>query len=178
MLAISNPDKVGHHHDQNKDKRFASTLPSHPARLILAGRSGAGKGSTAENILHRATPAFDRIVVYHYDTSTLEWEDCDAEMIDELPENPAKFWDRDKKNLLIIDKVPMDSNKESRNHLDMKLTMLHRTAALACTSCSNHSRVFRVPCGGRRTFGLFGAAWTSIRFGISAALRGKILKSC
>ncbi len=64
-------------------------LPPYPARLILAGRSGAGKGSTAKNILHRATPAFDRIVVYHYDTSTLEWEDGDAEIIRELPEDPG-----------------------------------------------------------------------------------------
>ncbi len=122
MLARSNPDKVEHHHDQNKDKRFASTLPSHPARLILAGRSGAGKGSTAKNTLHRATPAFDRVVVYHYDTSTLEWEDCDGEMISELPEDPAAFWDKNKKNLLIIDEVPMDSNKESRNRLDRMFT--------------------------------------------------------
>ena len=118
MLAIANPDKANHHCDQNRDRRLASTLPSHPARLILAGRSGAGKGSTAKNILHRATPAFDRVVVYHYDTSTLEWEDCDAEMIAELPEEPAAFWDRDKKNLLIIDEVPMDGTKESKNRLD------------------------------------------------------------
>ncbi len=118
MLAIFNSDKVVHHHDQNRDKKLAAPSPSHPARLILAGRSGAGKGSTAKNILHRATPAFDRIVVYHYDTSTLEWEDCDAEMISELPEDPAAFWDRDKKKLLIIDEVPMDSSKESRNRLD------------------------------------------------------------
>ncbi len=112
MLAIPNPNKTGHHKDQSKDKKLASTLPSHPARLILAGRSGAGKGSTAKNIPHRATPAFDRTVVFHYDTSTLEWEDCDAQMISELPEDPAAFWDRDKKNLLIIDEVPMDSSKE------------------------------------------------------------------
>ena len=118
MLAIPNLDKVGHHHDQNKDTALASMLPSHPARLILAGRSGAGKGSTVKNILHRATPAFDRVVVYHYVTSTLEWLDCDAEMIGELTEDPAAFWDRDKKNLLIIDEVPMDSSKEVRNRLD------------------------------------------------------------
>ncbi len=97
MLAIANPDKVGNHKDQNRDKRLALTLPSHLARLILAGRSKADKGSTAKHILHRATPAYDRIVCFHYDTSTLEWEDCDAEMISELPENPAEFWDRNKK---------------------------------------------------------------------------------
>ncbi len=112
MLAIPNPDKTGHHHDQSKDRALASMLPSHPARLILAGRSGAGKGSTAKKILHRTTPAYDRVVVYHYDVSTLEWEDCDAEMIIELPEDPAAFWDRDEKNLLIIEEVPTDSNKE------------------------------------------------------------------
>ena len=118
MLAISNPNKTGHHKDQNRDKRLASTLPSYPARLILAGRSGAGKGSTAKNIFHRATPAFDRIVVYHYDISSLEWQDCDALMISELPENPSEFWNRNQKNLLVIDEVPMNSNKESRNRLD------------------------------------------------------------
>ena len=72
MLAIPNPDKTGHHKAQNRDRKLTSMLLSHPARIILAGRSGAGQGSTAKNILHRATPAFDRVVVYHDDVNTME----------------------------------------------------------------------------------------------------------
>jgi hypothetical protein len=159
MLAIPNPDKTGHHKDQSKSKKLASTLPSHPARLILAGRSGAGKGSTAKNILHRATPAFDRVVVYHYDTSTLEWQDCDAEMIGELPENPAEFWDRNKKNLLIIDEVPMDSNKESRNRLDRTFNYVasHYSVSVYLLQQSFTS----IPCSVRRAADMW-LIWGSV----------------
>ena len=31
----------------------------------------------AKNLLARASPPFERIVVYHYDVDTLEWDDCE-----------------------------------------------------------------------------------------------------
>ena len=158
-MAIPNPDKTGHHKDQSKDKKLASTLPSNPARLILAGRSDAGKGRTAKSIIHRATPDFDRIVVFHYDKSTLEWEDCDAEMISELPEDPAAFWDRSKKNLLITDEVPMDSIKESRTRLDRCLNYVasHYSVSIYLLQQSFTS----IPCSVRRAADMW-LIWGSV----------------
>ncbi len=46
------------------------------------------------------------VVVYHYDVSTLEWEDCAAAMISELPEDPPAFWSRKKQNLVINADLP------------------------------------------------------------------------
>jgi hypothetical protein len=43
-------------------------IPSHPTRVIFSGRSGCGKGVTAKNLLARASPPFDRIVIWHYAT--------------------------------------------------------------------------------------------------------------
>ena len=61
----------------------------------------------AKNLLARASPPFERIVVYHYDVDTLEWDDCEpSDVIAELPDDPSEFWDREQKNLLIWTKFP------------------------------------------------------------------------
>ena len=83
--------------------------PSHPARIIFSGRSGCGKGVAAKNLLARASPPFERIVIWHYDIGTLGWDDCEpSDVIAELPDDPSQFWDRDQKNLIICDEVPWE----------------------------------------------------------------------
>ena len=63
----------------------------------------------AKNLLARASPAFERIVIWHYDTETLEWDDCDPSgVIAELPDDPSQFWDRETKNLIICDEIPWE----------------------------------------------------------------------
>ena len=48
--------------------------------------------------------------MYHYDTETLEWLGCEpSDIISELPDDPASFWDRDEKALLIMDEVPWET---------------------------------------------------------------------
>ena len=116
ILVPPNADKEGHH----KDALYPDLLPGHPCRICLAGRSGAGKGCVAKTLLAKANPAFERIVIYHYDRDTKEWDDCDySDMITELPDNPADFWDRDVKNLLVIDEVPFEGLlKAEKSKLD------------------------------------------------------------
>ena len=105
IVTVPNRDKEGHHRDAKKPGLY----PSHPARVIFSGRSGCGKGVTAKNLLARATPPFGRIVVWHYDVESLEWDDCDpSDVIAELPDDPAAFWDRDEKNLIICDEIPWE----------------------------------------------------------------------
>ena len=106
IVSVPNPDKFGHH----DDAKHPGLYPSHPARIIFSGRSGCGKGVAAKNLLARASPPFDRIVVYHYDTESREWLDCEpSDIISELPDDPASFWDRDEKSLLIMDEVPWET---------------------------------------------------------------------
>ena len=91
IVTVPNPDKEGHH----QDARRPGLYPSHPARIIFSGRSGCGKGVAAKNLLARASPPFERIVIWHYDTETLEYEDCEPSgVIAELPDDPSQFWDR------------------------------------------------------------------------------------
>ena len=81
-------------------------------RLELSSRDdrGCGKGVAAKNLLARASPPFERIVVYHYDVDTLEWDDCEpSDVIAELPDDPSEFWDREQKNLLIMDEIPWET---------------------------------------------------------------------
>jgi hypothetical protein len=107
-------DKKSITHDKNP------FLPSGGERLILAGRSNSGKGSLAKNIIGRLDPSpYDsdgnprgRIVCLHYSPeSTDEWDEVGAEMIgiEKLPEINDANWDRTKKNLLIIDELPIHS---------------------------------------------------------------------
>ena len=67
IVTVPNPDKEGHHQDRRKPGLY----PSHPARIIFSGRSGCGKGVAAKNLLARASPPFERIVIWHYDADTL-----------------------------------------------------------------------------------------------------------
>ena len=63
----------------------------------------------ANNLLARASPPFERIVIWHYDIGTLGWDDCEpSDVIAELPDDPSQFWDRDQKNLIICDEVPWE----------------------------------------------------------------------
>ena len=105
IVTVPNPDKEGHH----QDARRPGLYPSHPARIIFSGRSGCGKGVAAKNLLARASPPFERIVVWHYDADSLEWADCEpSDVIAELPDDPSQFWDRDEKNLIICDEIPWE----------------------------------------------------------------------
>ena len=106
IVTVPNPDKEGHH----QDARRPGLYPSHPARIIFSGRSGCGKGVAAKNLLARASPPFERIVVYHYAVDTLEWDDTEpSDVINELPDDPCAFWDREQKNLLIMDEIPWET---------------------------------------------------------------------
>ena len=116
IVLVPNADKGFEH----KDSLRPGIMPSHPCRIVLGGRSGCGKGVVAKNLIARASPAFERIVVYHYDTASLEWNDCDpSDMIDALPDDPGSFWDREVKNLLIMDEVPFEGmGKQEKQRVD------------------------------------------------------------
>jgi hypothetical protein len=114
IVVVDCVDKRHITHDRNP------LLPSGGERMILAGRSNSGKGSLAKNFVGRLNPSpYDkdgnphgRIVCLHYSPeSTDEWDDLGCEMIgiDALPDITDASWDRTKKNVLIIDELPIHS---------------------------------------------------------------------
>ncbi len=62
-------------------------------RMVLCGKPGCGKTSMIKNIIMRVQaqgPSFERIFVLHQDKKAREYQDINAEVITELPEND--FW--------------------------------------------------------------------------------------
>ena len=78
-------------------------MPPSGARIIMAGRCGVGKGNACKNLIARFNPPLERICVYHIDPTTVEWQDCDAEMLEDIPD--YGFFDRSKRNCLVLDET-------------------------------------------------------------------------
>ena len=100
-----NPDK--RQHDAPRHDKSA-IWPLHPFRALLASPPGGGKRQTTLEIIGRHPKAFDTITVMHLaPKSTKEYEILgdSAKLIgeDDLPD--VDHWDRDLRNLLVIDEV-------------------------------------------------------------------------
>ena len=100
-----NPDKLTH----DKPPADKSAIwPLHPFRALLVSMPGGGKRQTTLEIIGRHPTPFDTITVMHHaPKSTTEYEllGDQVKLIgeDDLP-NP-EFWDRSKRNLLILDEI-------------------------------------------------------------------------
>ena len=66
-------------------------------------------------MLIHAEPPFERIVIYHSDPSSKEYNDIDAEYIDYIPE--VDFWDEDVKNLFILEDINFKRLKRDQKDL-------------------------------------------------------------
>jgi len=100
ILPIVNTDKQGFKEKWSSNRNLLN-LP-HPFRCILTGPPGAGKSTVIKNILIRADPPFDEILVVHIDPNgSTEWNDVNGIILDELP-NPTEF-DRETKTALILE---------------------------------------------------------------------------
>ena len=114
----------------NPDKEFLVDdkdllMPASGARIIMAGRCGVGKGNACKNLIARFNPPLERICVYHIDPTTEEWKDCDAEMLDDIPD--YGFFDRSKRNCLVLDETNFEGmSREKRGQID-RLVMYQAT---------------------------------------------------
>ena len=110
----------------------------HPFRSCFTGPPSSGKSTAIKNIIIRAKPEFEEILVVHLDfEGTTEWDDCDAEMLDQIPE-PTDF-DRETKRLLIIEDLNLsDLPKDDKNKLNRLFgyTSSHCNLSIAIT-CQN-----------------------------------------
>ena len=103
----------------NKDKEFHE-LPkkddlghmAHPSRIIACGPCNVGKSLILLNLMMRADPILDRIVIYHNDPESEEYSQVDAEYVDEVP--TIDYFDKNEKNLLVIEDINIKDMKRDQ----------------------------------------------------------------
>ena len=99
ILIIPNADKEFH---EVVDQTNLANMP-HPNRIAFIANPNSGKPLAIKNVLLRSFPPYERIIVFHADPTSEEYNDIDAEYIDYIPE--VDYWDRTKKNLFILEDI-------------------------------------------------------------------------
>ena len=75
ILAISCSDKEGYTEKWNENRNLLN-IP-HPFRSCFTGPPSSGKSCSIKNIIIRAKPEFEEILVCHLDPEgSSEWDDC------------------------------------------------------------------------------------------------------
>jgi hypothetical protein len=155
IIPIPNPDK-GFHESWTKG-RDALNLP-HPYRVVLLGKPNSGKTTVMKNILIRAKPEFEEILIVHCDPQTTqEFDDIGGEMVDHIP-SPDEL-DPDVKRLVILEDLEYNNmDKIQKASLDRlygyasthKNTSVMMTAQdgfsipAICRRCSNLWVIWRI----------------------------------
>ena len=125
----------------------------HSWRAILSGSPGSGKSTCIKNIILRANPSFDEVVVSHFGAGqTTEWDDIGATMIDFIPDPhdiPAEG-----RKLLVIDDWDLSilpkKDKHNLNRL-FGYASSHKSLSIALTAQDS----FNVPVSARRMASIF-----------------------
>jgi hypothetical protein len=150
LIPIICSDKEGWTESWDKKRNLLNIV--HPFRLGAFGPPSSGKSTAIKNIIVRAKPKFQEIIVCHLDENSTEWKDCDAKMIKEIPE-PTSF-DRTKKKLLILEDLNLsDMSKIDKN----KLNRLMGYASSHCnlSICITAQNSFDLSASIRRMCSLF-----------------------
>lgn len=131
IIAFKNPDKGFH---EKPDPKNPSNFPA-PFRMCLCAKPNAGKTNIVKHIVIHQNPPFQRILIYHIDPQTREYDDMDGEFIDEIPN--IEEIDPSVKNLLIIEDINLKSlKKEQKELLDryMGYVSTHRNLSIIITA--------------------------------------------
>ena len=103
IVKLPNSDKDGRHHADSENP----LMPYFPSVLIVCGKKGSGKTNLTLNLISKATPLYDRIVIVHgAGESSSEYQDLidGSEVVEEIP--TPDFWNPDQKNCLVIEEQP------------------------------------------------------------------------
>ena len=121
MVKIKLPNKVIPFLSNDKD--FHTPPPEdnlaffgRPINCIIFGQRNVGKSRCMKNILARQN-VYERIVIYTPLSDTNEYDDIDAEIVNDIP--PLEFFDREVNNCFIIEDcdVKNDLTKDQRTLL-------------------------------------------------------------
>ena len=116
IIPLPNPDKE-FHESWNKSRNMLN-IP-HPFRAVMLGPPNVGKTTIVKNLLLRADPPFQEVIVIHCDSGyTQEYDDLGAnvEIMDTIP-SPEE-WQGKVKSLVVLDDLEFKTmNKEQRRNL-------------------------------------------------------------
>ncbi len=132
LIHISNPDKL--FHQSWTKKRNILSFP-HPWRAVLLGPPGMGKTSITKNLIVRAKPEFEEILVVHCACDSKEYLDIECQMLDEIPEPDS--YDMDVKRLLILEDLDYSAmSKQQKMCLDRAFAYAstHRNTSVVLTA--------------------------------------------
>ncbi len=161
IIAIPNRDKCWHEEwEQNRD---LLNFP-HPFRALFMGPPNCGKSTTVKNILLRADPPFEEILIIHCDPEfTQEYDDLynydkngkrdDAiELLKNIP-SPEDF-EGIHKTLVVCDDLELkELSKSQRRALDRLFGFVSTHKNISVMLCSQD--FYNVPCICRRCSNLF-----------------------
>jgi len=120
LIFLPNADK-GFHEDWY-DKRSLLNIP-HPCRISLCGKPNVGKSAMIQNLILRADPMFEEIIIIHGDfENTKEYDylgkdDDRIKLIGHIPE-PREFAGLVKTLVIVDDKELKSLNKQQQHCLD------------------------------------------------------------
>jgi hypothetical protein len=118
IVPIKNRDKQNH--EAWYEHRNICNFPR-PYRCILVGGVNSGKTLCAKNIILRAHPAFDRIILCHCDSESKEWSDLDIPEEDQFYSNeipPLEFFNGKPENekwLVILEDIEFKNEGKNEN---------------------------------------------------------------
>lgn len=122
------------------------------------GEFSSGKSLTARNIFLRADPPFERLIVCHIDAKTKEWNDCNAHILDYIPD-PDSWGNGEQKTLCIIDDINFRGmSKQQKSNLNRLFgyTSSHCNVSVILTT----QNFYEVPISVRRMANFF-VVWKS-----------------
>ena len=118
LIVLPNDDKHFHEEPYYED---LGNFP-HPFRMCLAGPCNVGKTNYICNVLLKKSPPIERIIIYHNDPNTKEYQNVEAEYVEELP--PIDEINVNVRNIIIIEDIDhknMKNGKQQRSLLDRYL---------------------------------------------------------
>ena len=152
IIALPNADKK--FHEKWYDGRNPLN-PPHPFRCVCLGPPNVGKTTIVKNLLIRAKPQFEEVVVIHCDSGyTKEYCDLgdDIEMLDSIP--APEEWEGAVKTLVVLDDLEYKTMaKDQKRNLDRLFGYVSTHKNISCILCSQDA--FNVPPIVRRCSNLF-----------------------
>jgi hypothetical protein len=152
ILALPNPDKE--FHEKWFQNRNMLNIP-HPFRCVALGPPNVGKTTVVKNLLLRARPQFEEVVIIHCDSGyTKEYDDVgdNIELLNEIPK--PEDWEGLVKTLVVLDDLEFKGmNKEQKRNLDRLFGYVSTHKNISVILCSQDP--FNVPPIVRRCSNLF-----------------------
>lgn len=152
IIALPNPDKF--FHEKWEPGRNKLNI-IHPFRCCLLGNPNVGKTTIIKNILLRAKPEFEEVIVIHCDGDyTKEYDDLglNTPILSKIP--PPEWWKGQVKTLVILDDLEFKQmGKEEKRNLDRLFGFVstHKNISI----CLGSQDFFNLPPIVRRCSNLF-----------------------